>query len=287
MPGWKGEIFVNSLDKSAVASPLDVTDSIERTKEFLVTDRKFEEINPLLAGYEKCAPGHFFGPWIRNCYIIHYVQSGKGCFLREGEEYTLSKGDLFLIRPSELCKYYADSQDPWTYVWIGFSGSRAVQFLETTCFYGNRCAVHAPQAEYIFSEIQNVKARSISLEFFLCSKIYELFSVLCTARPENEYVEKAVNYIGSNYSSPLSVEEIARLLNIDRRHLGRLFTAQTGMSPKEYLIRVRLQNAAELLRSSDYPVSEIAQLVGYDDCGSFLKIFKKKYGMTPSQFRRG
>lgn len=262
------------------------TDSRDQTREFLVTNREFKEINPLSAGYEKCAPGHFFGPWIRNFYIIHYIQRGKGYFIREGEEYSLSKGDLFLIRPSELCKYYSDNRDPWTYVWIGFSGTKAEEFLDTTGFHGNQCVFHAPRAEYIFSEIQNVKGQDISLEFFLCSKIYELFAVLCTAKPENEYVEKAVNYICSNYSSPVSIEEIAGLLSIDRRHLGRLFTVQTGITPKEYLINVRLRNAADLLRSSDYPIMEIAQLVGYDDCGSFLKIFKKKYGMTPSQFRK-
>ena len=57
------------------------------------------------------------------------------------------------------------------------------------------------------------------------------------------------------------------------------------MTPKEYLINVRLQNATDLLRNSNYPVMEVAELVGYDDYGSFLKIFKKKYGMAPSQFR--
>lgn len=262
------------------------TDSREQTREFMVTNRQFEEINPMSAGYEKCAPGHFFGPWIRNFHIIHYIQNGKGYFIREGKEYSLSKGDLFLIRPSELCKYYSDRQDPWSYVWIGFSGKKVEEFLDTTGFHGNQCVFHAPRAEYIFSEIQNVKVQNIALEFFLCSKIYELFTVLYTAKPENEYIEKAVNYICSNYSSPVSIEEIAGLLNIDRRHLGRLFTARTGMTPKEYLINVRLQNAADLLRNSNYPVMEVAELVGYDDYGSFLKIFKKKYGMAPSQFRK-
>ena len=273
-------------DPNAEINISDLTDSIEQTKEFLITNRNFQDLNPLSAGYEKCNPGHFFGPWIRNFYIIHYIQNGKGYFIRENEEENkLSKGDLFLIRPAELCKYYADVRDPWSYVWIGFSGHKAAEFIESTGFHGNRCILHSPGAEHIFSEIQNTKLQNIALEFFLCSKIYELLAFLHTAKPENEYAEKAVNYICSNYSNRISIEQISKLLNIDRRHLGRLFITHTGVTPKEFLINIRMKNAVSLLHNSDYTVAEIAMLVGYDDYDSFLKIFKKKFGMSPSQYR--
>ncbi len=259
------------------------TDSVEHTKEFLVTNRGFEEINPVSAGYERCRPGHFFGPCIREHYIIHYIQSGKGYYIRKNECYTLSAGDLFLIRPTELCKYYADAVEPWTYIWIGFSGKKAVEFIETTAFQNNQCVCHNPNAEHVFVEIQNTKKDDICLEFFLCSKIYEIFTLLYVDRRRNEYVEKAINYIHNNYGEKISVEQIAKLLSIDRRYLGRLFYSQTGMTPKEYLIDVRLQNAFKLLQTKDYTISEVAKLVGYDNYGSFFKVFKNKYGVSPAK----
>lgn len=273
------------LDQNDTNQISSYTDSVEQTKELLVTNRAFEEINPVSAGYEKCHPGHFFGPWIREHYIIHYIQSGKGYYIRKNEHYTLSAGDLFLIRPSELCKYYADTTEPWTYIWIGFSGKKVIEFIETTVFQSNRCVCHNPNAEYIFSEIQNTKKDDICLEFFLCSKIYEILILLHADKRQNEYVEKAINYIHNNYGEKISIDQIAELLSIDRRHLGRLFYAQTGITPKEYLIDIRLQNALELLQTTNYTISEIADLVGYDNYGSFFKVFKNKYGTSPAKFR--
>ncbi|MCI5700120.1 MAG: AraC family transcriptional regulator [Lachnospiraceae bacterium] len=272
---------------SAEDDSLDIhsyTDSVEQTKELLITNYNLEEINPVSAGYEKCAPNHYFGPWIRNHYIFHYVQSGKGYFIREKEQYSLKPGDVFLIRPSELCKYYADAKEPWCYIWIGFTGKRAEEFLASTIFKNNCCVAHAPHTKYLFSEIQNARYAHISLGFFLLSKIYELFLLLNDKKTENEYVEQALHYISTHYMEDITVEKIAKLLNIDRRHLGRLFLAQTGITPKEYLINVRLQNAANLLRNTSYSAAEVSRLVGYSDYCSFFKIFKKRYGVTPSDF---
>ncbi|WP_027293101.1 AraC family transcriptional regulator [Robinsoniella sp. KNHs210] len=262
-----------------------LTDSTEQTNELMVTNRHLAEMNPISAGYEKCVPNHFYGPQIRNYYIIHYVQSGKGYFIRNGEYYSLTQGSLFLIRPSELCKYYADNHDPWCYVWLGFTGTRADEFLSCTVFQNNRCVAHAPHIEYLFSEIRHVRLQNISLEFFLLSKIYELHTLLYDKKSENEYVEQAINYICNNYAEDITIDKLSRLLNIDRRHLGRLFLAQTGITPKAYLTNIRLQSAVELLKNTTYPVSEITKMSGYDNYCSFLKIFKKRYGVTPSEFR--
>lgn len=63
-------------------------------------------------GSESCTPNHSFGPAIRSHYLIHFIRSGKGIYLRQGMEYSLKQGDAFLILPGETTKYMADSEDP-------------------------------------------------------------------------------------------------------------------------------------------------------------------------------
>ena len=63
-------------------------------------------------GYENCAPGHSYGPIMRNGYLIHYVLSGKGIYKARGGIFRLKAGDAFLICPDELIYYEADKHDP-------------------------------------------------------------------------------------------------------------------------------------------------------------------------------
>ena len=82
------------------------------------------------SGSESCAPGHFFGPAIRPHYLIHFIRSGRGRYLRRDSVYDLEKGDAFLILPGEATKYIADEKDPWEYTWIAFDGPDAKTLLK-------------------------------------------------------------------------------------------------------------------------------------------------------------
>ena len=72
---------------------------------------------------------HSFGPASKPHYLIHYVLSGKGHFRFHDKEYRLEAGYGFLIQPNELAFYQADAKDPWSYLWVGFAGSRAEEYL--------------------------------------------------------------------------------------------------------------------------------------------------------------
>ena len=72
---------------------------------------------------------HSFGPASKPHYLIHYVLSGKGIFRFHDKEYKLEAGYGFLIQPNELAFYQADEKEPWSYLWVGFGGSRAEEYL--------------------------------------------------------------------------------------------------------------------------------------------------------------
>lgn len=74
---------------------------------------------------------HSFGPASKPHYLIHYVLSGKGIFRFHGKEYRLEAGYGFLIQPDELAFYQADAKEPWSYLWVGFDGSQAKEYLNS------------------------------------------------------------------------------------------------------------------------------------------------------------
>ena len=82
-------------------------------------------------GYSITKPCHKYGPAVRSFYLIHYVLDGKGEFFCNNKSYQLKKGQGFLIEPDYQTVYASDAAEPWTYVWVGFSGKKAKEILNT------------------------------------------------------------------------------------------------------------------------------------------------------------
>ena len=253
---------------------------------FPITNQKYHDINPLLCGYQICEKGHSFGPAMRDLYLIHYITNGKGVFFSHGTSHILQKGNMFLIRPGEITYYQADNSEPWEYVWIGFNGKLADKLLTADVpdtFY-------SPQMSHIFAELRNVNLSSHKQDLYICSKIYEILSLIeATDQPVSSpesYVRQARDYILANYANHITIEGIARVLGIDRRYLTTLFKSQYAVSPKQFLLNVRIDKAHELLCKTNMPIADIARSVGYEDALLFSKTYKIRTGKSPSQARR-
>lgn len=93
-------------------------------------------------GYQHCKPSHSWGPGIRDHYLLHHVQSGKGIFQIDDKIYPIKAGDTFLARPGNTIFYQADPNDPWSYCWIGFHGSGCANLLAQTDFSTSGHVIH-------------------------------------------------------------------------------------------------------------------------------------------------
>ena len=246
-------------------------------KDIPLINRGFSDINPLICGYHECERGYSYGPAIREHYLIHYVVRGKGTIHKHGKEFAAKQGDIFIIYPDEVTTYYADQGDPWHYIWIGFTGRMASRLhdLDKTVY---------TQDANLFLEMLQAENFENMREEFLAGKLFMLFSSLFETQKKDNYVQRAVSFMDANYMQNLRIEDIAQMLKIDKRYFSRIFKSAMDVSPKEYLINLKLNKACDLLRRG-FSVSESAGMVGYEDQFNFYKIFMKKYGVAPSKLK--
>lgn len=261
-------------------------------------NRKFSDFYLCFCGYAKCSPLHSFGPAVRPNYILHYIMEGKGKFLVNGEEYNLQKGQGFLIEPEVQTFYQADEEVPWTYLWIGFGGKKAEDYLRDLGLNKKQlifqCSCGEELKQIVYSMLKHRKYTAAN-EYFLEGLLYTFFGTLkenmeiagnAGEKDGNLYVRKAVEFIQNNYADPVRVKDIADYVGVNRSYLYTLFQDNLQLSPKEYLTNFRLTRAAELLQLTDLSVETVAMSCGYQDALGFSKIFKAKMGITPSAYRK-
>lgn len=248
-------------------------------------------------GFENCAPGHRYGPILRNGYLIHYVLSGTGIYKARGKLFRLREGDAFLICPGELIYYEADMNTPWSYTWIGMQGIKVKGYLERTSFPEN-LVLHYGQDEQMkccHEKMAEADKFPLNRDLIMNSIMYEyLFLLSCKfpnqQSPANEkksnHVEDALKYIEDHYCDPITIQDIADHLNINRSYLHRIFKSFTGASIQSYLLDYRIRQACILLRTTRLSIRVVAHSVSYIDPLYFSRIFHQKMGISPSVYRK-
>ena len=188
------------------------------------------------------------------------------------------KGEAFLIRPDEVTTYRADTQKPWEYLWIGFTGRLAELF--------HACpAVIRPERRLMEGMLDAFQLTGMREEF-LAGKLFLLLASLLEGDRPVDRAKEAKNYLDQNYMHAVRLEELARSLGLDRRYLSRLFKRGNGVTMQQYLTQRRMEEAARLL-GQNYPVAAVGRMVGYEDAFHFSKAFRQYYGVCPRDWKRG
>jgi len=285
-PDGSGEIFENVIERPSEK---------QRYFDDMILNSDHTEGNPLefyRFGKEQSYPLRTVRHINEDRFILHYVLDGLGYF--KGE--MISGGQGFVIFPREECTMAADNEDPWHFCWIIFRGRDAYSLLKSVGIDRERSIFDfsfLEKTEEIFDELIYSDHSDADIDLYMCSKFYELMAyhkkqysdVTLGSASRRRYVERAINYIEKNYSSAIRVEDIARELHISRKYLCRIFVEYRGISPKEYIITRRLNEASAMLLEGELSVSEIARSVGYADYTQLTRLFKVKTGMSPQEYR--
>ena len=242
----------------------------------IIIDKNYEGINPMMFGYEICEKSHSYGPATRMHWLFHFVVSGKGIFQINDQRYALSSGMMFVIPPFAETYYEADSEDPWEYIWVGFTGTPPLQL---------RPCYEIPEAMRIFQHMKASRDLNNGKTEFILAQLWALFALLMEEnRTKGDPVDTALHLIHSQYMIPLTVQQLADMVCLERTYFSNLFSKRTGLSPQQYLIAYRMQQAKTFL-SMGYSVTTTAISVGYTDIYTFSKMFKQRFGQSPSRYQ--
>lgn len=225
------------------------------------------------------------------CLLIYVVQ-GKFHFEYRNQSFDALPGDVVLMDLSEPHSYSA--HDGLEFMYMHFSGANS----------NDLCRYYLSKSEPLLHTKKNLLIKNFlrnTLAFYEMNKyesiidtsmrVYKCIQLLFAnedvyAFKNSEAVEQILLYIHDHLNEKLTLQVLADLVHLSPYYLSRLFKKETGLSPIDYIINVRMNEAKLLLITTDQSISEIALEVGYASGISFTNVFTNKIGCAPKQFRR-
>ena len=266
-------------------------------------NENFVDLGLYQYGWEKCSPGHSFGPAARKHYIFHYIISGTGLLTAEesrgvSQTFSVRSGQGFMIFPGQITMYIASSDLPWEYVWLEFDGLRVKEAIDIAGISRDN-PVYRDRAKDLREEMKKemlyIVQHSDAAPFHLIGHLYLFLDFLTRSSaqlrtPQHSklrdfYIREALSYIEQNFQNDTSVEDIAAVCGLNRSYFGKIFKDSVGKSPQDFLLNYRMIKAAELLKLTALSVSDIGNAVGYPNALHFSRAFKNIYGVSPRNWR--
>lgn len=244
-------------------------------------------------GYEKCDSGHAWGPGKRPNYCLHYCFSGKGKLMIDNKVFEVHEGQIFYLERDTEVYYEADQENPWEYIWIFFNGFIVKNIINSTTFSNTNPVIDdktGKMKEYFRLILDSFESKS-SYQLNGIGYLYLLLELIVdTNALDNSHpymqsiVEQSVSIIYSNFLGDLTVDYLASKVGFSRSQLYRIFKSEFGYGPKEYITRMKIVYAAELLKGGYISTNKAATEVGYNNYDSFAKSFKRIIGVLPTEF---
>lgn len=238
---------------------------------------------------------------------ICYVVDGTGMYIDEDHTYSLQKNTIFFSRPEVM--HQIKSEDGLFLLYVGFelieseSSGEWIRRIEEakqcskivinekddneTLLLWQSLLIQSTKHDHaFFNEILTNLASSL---------IFLLLQIFVPHSNNNDdkihpvttslIVNTATLYIKDNLSTPLKLPDVAKHLHISGRHLSRMFVSELGISYSEYVQNERLQKAAELLKTTDMSIKDIAEETGFTSVYYFTRVFTSKFRSSPGKFR--
>lgn len=254
---------------------------------------------PTDVGYFPAAGGHLRQrqAGIDQAIFICCSQGAGWCECGD-QRHEVHAGDLLVLPPEQTHAYGADARHPWTIRWFHATGldlphllgALGVSAANPVLFLGQDPGLLA-----LFEELLGTLEHGYSPgELLYASQtLHHLIGVMIRHRRENwrsapdrsQKVAQSIDYMKQHFAQPLRLAALAAMASLSPSHFSAVFKELTGYPPIDYLIRLRMHHACQLLDTTDLPVKEIAARLGYEDQLYFSRLFKVVNEVAPSDYR--
>lgn len=228
---------------------------------------------------------------------IEFVARGHGSVKLNGREHPLQPGRLFSYGPGVRHDIASDPADPLVKYFVGFAGTRARQLLRD-CHLpaGSVLRIFPPnEVQNIFDELIYAGQRGSRHSSELCAKLVEcLVLKIAEARAPLGGAEtlsfttyqQCRQHIQEHFQRLKTLRQIAEECHLDGAYLCRLFQRYDDQSPYQFLMRLKMNLAAERLQQPGALVKQVAEQTGFGDPFHFSRAFKSVFGLAPDDFRK-
>lgn len=233
----------------------------------------------------------------RHDYYLQLMDAGEMLCGAAGEEYRFGAGEFIVHPPERPYRYGLTGDGEMGYYWAHFTGNYVSSLLANNGIVPGR-------VYRLNEEIPAAVRRAFGemfREFMMHGRGYE---DLCAAKLTAVLVELGrsvtedgagresrfaglLEYIHRHYTEELRIADLAEAEHLSESRFREVFRRTFGCAPSEYIIGLRLQHARDLLNGTDLTIAEIAELCGYGDALYFMRLFRKKTGMSARTYRIG
>lgn len=235
---------------------------------------------------------------ILNGFYIVFISRGMGEF--ESAFTTprkISAGTCFLLFPNVWHRYKPDLNTGWEEYWVGFNGTYPEDVMNKAFFSAKDPFICAGEDELLLLLFQRlletVQAGSFGYHQMISGITLEILGLIHTIsihkrtsqNPDQQLIQKAMFLIRESLEETLDIKNLIQQLPMGYSKFRVLFKTITGQSPHQYHLSLRINKAKELLKTTRLNISEIAYQTGFDSEFYFSMLFKKKTGLTPSDYR--
>lgn len=219
-------------------------------------------------------------------YSLIYIEKGKMEFLYDDKAFIVGEGEAVLLdfRRPHYYRSLSDRLEKWEVI---FDGAFAKDYYDLiTDKWGYRFRVHG-RIRGTIREMMQELGNPLPDDHLLSALFHILFSDLVKEHSLklSPPIRKALDYISENSMQHIQVNEIADYVGLSRSYFSRLFAKETGQTPYEYLLEIRINKAKQMLALDALSVAEIAEQCGFVNASHFVRVFRGKTGQTPATFR--
>lgn len=233
-------------------------------------------------------------------YLFQYTISGEGAVTVGGTTYKVPKNHGFFVSiPSEHRYFYPpDGRKPWEFIWIRALGGAMSDYWQHFIRTFGHVASFRDDSEPIrlmWNMYHDAARQQFRDKFRMSLRLFEwllAFERIAEghdrgAQPIPDSLQLAKRFMERHVGTPVSLDDIAAAAGISKHHFCKVFKMYTGVTPIHYLRKIRVEEAAGLLRNTGLAVEAISRQTGFDNVSYFGKVFRQYIGVSPTDYRKG
>lgn len=240
-----------------------------------------------------------------------FILSGKGKYLVEGITYDVEAGDVIICNPGvKHQNILVNTKEPTVEFFAGFTDfhfknmqPNSISLKDGGHVLHTTTETKQEISKHCYEMIAENESAQIGKYFMLKSHLIQILLLMvrditevetsnqkgCNFESYNKSyaVKRIINYLNENYENKISLDQIAHNMYLSPVYISKIFKEETGESPINYLIKIRLEKAKDILINTEGgSIKSIANRVGYEDVYHFSKLFKKYYGISPLYYKK-